>query len=152
MIPIFGRQGPRLLTMVCGALLALFVLQGNGCATPQDSDAVATPMPTQGASSSGIYGHMVVAFGNPPTNSPPPTECVKVYDSAATSLIARGTCSGITRDFRVPLAPGRYVVEIGGSWEPKNGAMVFVPARRTIEVGQGQWVNLSPPSPPGPVP
>jgi hypothetical protein len=75
-----------------------------------------------------------------------------VYDSAGVNLIARGTCSGMYGDFRVPLAPGRYVVELGGSLESRNGSVLFVPNRRAIMIGEGQWLKLAPPSPPGPVP
>jgi hypothetical protein len=146
-----GRQVPRILMTACEALLALFLLAGTGCATPSGTETVATPTATPGAADSGIYGHMTVALGNAPAN-PPSTSCVKVYDSSGTDLIASGTCSGLLHEFRVPLPPGRYVVEVGGSWEPKNGAVVFVPDRHNVEIGQGQWVKLAPPSPPGPVP
>jgi len=112
--------------------------------SPSTLEGVATP-------GSGIYGYATAAWGNPPAN-PPSTRCLKVLDSSATKLIATGTCSGIRGDFRVPLAPGRYVVEIGGSWQPKNGAVTFVPNRKTVEVGAGQWAKLAPPSPPGPAP
>ena len=102
-------------------------------------------------SDSGIYGYLTAALGNAPAN-PPLTQCVKVYDSAGVNLIARGTCSGMFGNFRVPLPPGRYVVELGGSWESRSGAVSFVPNRRTIEIKEGQWLKLAPPSPPGPVP
>ena len=78
-----SRQVPCVLILACEALLALFVLQGTGCATPSGgTDNAATPTPTQGAIDSGIYGHLAAAFGNAPTN-PPSTECVKVYDATA---------------------------------------------------------------------
>jgi hypothetical protein len=112
--------------------------------SPSAPDGAVTP-------GSGIYGYTVAAWGNPPAN-PPSTQCLKVFDSSATDLIATGACSGIWGNFRVPLAPGRYVVEIGGNWQSKNGAVTFVPNRRTVEVGAGQWVKLAPPSPPAPVP
>jgi hypothetical protein len=102
-------------------------------------------------SDSGIYGYLTAALGNAPANTSP-TQCVKVYDSAGVNLVARGTCSGMFGNFRVPLVPGRYVVEVGGSSETRNGAVVFVPNRRAIEIRAGQWVKLAPPSPPGPVP
>lgn len=108
-------------------------------------------MPAQNTIDSGVYGHMNAGFGNAPAN-PPATQCVKVYDSAGVNLIARATCTGMMGDFRVPLPPGHYVVEFGGSWQPRNGAVVFVPDRHSIEIAQGQWVKLAPPSPPGPVP
>lgn len=144
-----GRQVTRALAMACEVLFALFVLLGTGCATP--SASAPTPMPTQVSIDSGIYGHMTAALGIAPAN-PPSTQCVAVYDSAGAKLIARATCTGMARDFRVPLPPGRYVVEFGGSWESRNGAVVFVPDRRDIDIGQGQWVKLVPPAPRGPVP
>ena len=146
-----GRQVPRTLVMACEALLALVLLHGTGCATQSGSEVISTPMPTQSTSSSGIYGRMTVALGNAPA-SPPTTACIKVYDSAGVTLIATGTCSGMLREFRIPLAAGQYVVEFGGSWESKNGAAVFVPQRRTLDIGPEQWIELAPPPPPGPVP
>jgi hypothetical protein len=103
------------------------------------------------ATGSGIYGYTIAAWGNPPAN-PPTTQCLKVFDSSATNLITTGACSGVSGNFREPLAPGRYVVEVGGSWQSKNGAVTFVPNRKTVEVSAGQWVKLAPPAPPGPVP
>jgi hypothetical protein len=142
---------PRMLTLACGALAAFFVSQGIGCAISSSTDTAPTSTPSQSMSDSGIYGYLTAAWGNPPAN-PPSTQCVTVYDSAGIDLVARGTCSGMFGNFRVPLAPGRYVVELGGSWESRNGTMLFVPNRRTIEIGEDQWLKLAPPSPPGPVP
>jgi hypothetical protein len=146
-----GRQVPRVLILACEALLALFVLRGTGCATQSPTNGTPTPTTTPGAIDSGIYGHLARGFGNAPAN-PPSTECVKVYDATGTNLIARATCTGMMRDFRVQLAAGRYVVEFGGRWQPKSGRVVFVPERRTIDVGRGQWIKLTPPPLPGPVP
>jgi hypothetical protein len=140
-----------MLVIVCEALLALFLVHGTGCATQSGTESGASPMPTQTMGDSGIYGHMTVALGNAPANSPS-TQCIKVYDSAGARLIATGTCTGMLRDFRVPLAPGRYVVEFGGSWESKNGAVAFVPDRRNLDIGPGQWIKLAAPPPRGPVP
>ena len=141
----------RMLTLACGALVALFVSQGTGCANSSSTNGAPSSTPSQSMSDSGIYGYLTAAWGNPPAN-PPSTECIKVYDSAGVNLIARGTCSGTFGNFRVPLAPGRYVVEVGGSWESRNGAVHFVPNRQTVEISEGQWLKLAPPSPPGPVP
>jgi hypothetical protein len=91
-------------------------------------------------SDSGIYGYLVAAFGNPPAN-PPSTQCVTVYDSEGVNLIALGTCSGMFGDFHVPLAPWRYVDELGGRWESRNRAAVFVPNRKTIEIGEASGSN-----------
>jgi hypothetical protein len=151
-----GGRVSRSWLPVLAAALALTV----GCVHPADepgaldrpqqaqslfaSEGVATP-------GSGIYGSTVAAWGNPPAN-PPSTQCLKVFDSSATDLITTGACSGAWGNFRVPLAPGRYVIEIGGSWQSKNGAVAFVPNRKTVEVGAAQWVKLTPPLPPAPVP
>ncbi len=141
------------LALTIGCILQAAELGGAPGAAPVQQRAqspyaleenVATP-------GSGIYGYTTAAWGNLPANAPS-TQCLKVFDSSATNLIATGTCSGIWGNFRVLLAPGRYVVEIGGSWQSKNGAVTFVPNRRTVEVGAGQWVKLAPPSPAGPVP
>ena len=140
-----------MLTLACGTLVALFVSHGIGCAISSGTDSAASSTPSVSMSGSGIYGYLTAALGNPPAH-PPSTQCVTVYDSAGIDLVARGTCSGMFGNFRVPLAPGRYVVELGGSWESRNGTMLFVPNRRTIEIGEDQWLKLAPPSPPGPVP
>jgi len=100
---------------------------------------------------SGIYGSVVAAWGNAPTN-PPTYECVKVLDREGKKLIAQGTCTGLWGQFRVPLPPGQYVAEIGGRWETVKGAVRFLPNRRQVEVRRGQWIRIAPPSPPGPVP
>lgn len=156
-IPETVRRDSRPWLPLLGAALALTI----GCALPQTAEPGASPGQRQEQSpsaregavtaGSGIYGYTVAEWGNPPAN-PPTTQCLKVFDSSATNLIATGACSGMDGNFRVPLAPGRYVVETGGSWQSKNGAVTFVPDRKTVEVGAGQWVKLTPPSPPGPVP
>ena len=87
---------------------------------------------------SGVRGAMVAAWGNAPAN-PPTYQCVKVFDASGQKLVATGTCSGTWASFRVPLPPGRYVVDKEGE-------------RTTVDVGAGQWVNLSPKPLPGPVP
>jgi hypothetical protein len=100
---------------------------------------------------SGIYGHMVIAWGNPPAQ-PPTYACVRVLDSTGQIVIAQGTCSGLWGEFRVPLEPGQYIVEAGGSWETTKGAVRFVPHRRTVDIKAGEWLEIAPPTPPPPVP
>ncbi len=116
-----------------------------GAATP-DASAQATP-----GVDSGIYGWMVAGRGNAPSN-PPTVECVRVLDTSASNVVAHGECSGPWRQFRVPLAAGKYVVELGGHWESKAGAVHFVPNRKTVQVMPRQWVKLAPPNPPAPLP
>jgi len=104
-----------------------------------------------GKADSGIYGHMVRAWGNPPAN-PAHYQCITVLDDLQQKTIALGTCSGTFAQFRVPLAPGHYVVEYGGHWESANGKVRFVPDRRHITVPAGRWIDLSPAAPVNPVP
>ena len=113
-----------------------------------------TVMQTGSSSSrldSGIYGHMVAAWGNPPAE-PPTYECVRVLDPIGQIVVAKGTCSGLWGEFRVPLEPGQYIVEAGGRWETVHGAVRFVPHHRTVEIKAGEWVEMAPPTPPAPVP
>jgi len=120
------------------------------------ASAVPTPTAMQTGSSSsqpnsGIYGHMVAAWGNPPAQ-PPTYECVRVLDPTGQIVVAKGTCSGLWGELRVPLEPGLYIVEAGGRWETVHGAVRFVPHHRTVEIKAGEWVEMAPPSPPAPVP
>lgn len=109
------------------------------------------PSSASAPSRQGIKGQMVVAWGNAPAELPD-VKCVKVYDAAERSLVAEGVCRGASRSFSVPLEPGEYVVELGGHWEPDpTGRPRYVPERRRVSVTSGNWVDLSPPGPPGPV-
>lgn len=80
----------------------------------------------------GIYGQIVNAWGNPPA-----------------ALDAR---SGTFAQFRVPLVPGRQVVESGGHWESTGGEVRFVADRHHVTVLPGRWINLSTALPPNPAP
>jgi pimeloyl-ACP methyl ester carboxylesterase len=100
---------------------------------------------------SGIAGSLAGPFGNPPAQAPPDVECIKVLDAASGAIVARGVCSGIYQSFRVPLAPGKYVVEFGGSSEAKNGVAVFRPYREVIEIKRHTWISISSPVPPNPI-
>jgi len=139
-------------------LLVVDVALVLGCVGPSIESALPSEQQEQLPSApssaatpdSGIYGNIVAARGNPPTHRP--AQCLKVFDSSAVRLIKTGTCSGMWGNFRVGLAPGRYVVEIGGNWRSVNGAVTFVPNRRTVEVSAGQWVKVPPSLPAGPVP
>ena len=73
---------------------------------------------------SGIYGHMIAAWGNPPAQ-PPTYECVRVIDMVQQIVVAKGICSGLRGEFRVPLEPGKYIVEAGGRWETAAGAFRY---------------------------
>jgi len=121
-----------------GAALALAI----GCvpwaaepgALPGQQQAQSSSVP-EGAvtAGSGIYGYTVAEWGNPPAN-PPTTQCLKVFDSSAITPCHRRLLWHMG-ELSVPLAPGRYVVETGGSWQSKNGAVTFVPERKIVEVG-----------------
>jgi hypothetical protein len=98
---------------------------------------------------SGIYGTMVAAWGNAPAN-PPTYKCVRVFDSAGRRLVATGVCSGIFGAFRIPLAPGRYLVDkrpVASSEPAAPGPRSFV-----VEVKPGKWLRLAPRAPAGRVP
>ena len=133
---------------IAAMLVACAPSSGNsapaGAVTPEAS-AQASPR-----GDSGVYGWMVGGRGNP--SNPPSIECVKVLDSTGANVVARGECSGPSRQFRVPLAPGSYLVEMGGHWESRAGAVKFVPDRKTVQVMPGQWVKLAPSNPPAPLP
>lgn len=136
------------------ALGAILVACAASTATSEPGSTVpaaSTSPEAHGVADSGIYGSMIAARGNAPSNLPS-VECVKVLDSTARNVVARGECSGPWRQFRVPLAPGSYVVEVGGHWESRAGAVSFVPNRRAVEVKPRQWMKLAPPPPPAPLP
>ena len=145
-----GRQVARLM-VACEVLLALFLVRGAEGGMQLGVNAGPGPMPTPSPANSGIYGHLSTALGNAPA-SPLPVRCFTVYESPGGNFVATGMCSGAMGDFRVPLAPGRYLVEFSGRWEAKNGAMGFIPDRRSIVIGPAQWIKLVPQSPLGPVP
>ena len=100
---------------------------------------------------SGIYGHMIAAWGNPPAE-PPTYECVRVLDTVRQIVVAKGICSGRRAEFRVQLEPGKYTVETGGSWETTAGVMRFVPHHQMVEIKAGEWLEIAPPAPAAPVP
>jgi hypothetical protein len=129
---------------------------GETVTAGDSANAVPTPTAMQMGSfsshpNSGIYGHMVAAWGNPPAQ-PPTYECVRVLDTTGHIVVAKGACSGLWGEFRVPLEPGQYIVEAGGRWETAHGAVRFVPHHRTVEIKAGEWVEIAPPTPPAPVP
>jgi hypothetical protein len=122
------------------------------------ADAAATATPVTGEPSprietdSGVSGFMTGSFGNMPSFTPLPTECVRVLDKAGRKLIAKGVCSGVYGSFRVPLAPGRYVIVFGVPQETEHRTELTESSRRTVEVRPGQWVVVAPPPPPNPIP
>ncbi|MGH8012154.1 MAG: hypothetical protein ACREQ4_06635 [Candidatus Binataceae bacterium] len=137
--------------VIIGAVLA-------GCASSAPiAPAPNPPMPisnpggqAQSHAGSGIYGTMVAARGTAPAN--PSYECVRVYDASGRKLVATAICSGPMASFRLPLAPGSYVVEAGGHWESANGRAYFRPNRQPVEIGANQRLRLGAQAPPGPVP
>ncbi len=140
---------------VTGAMLLAIVI---GCAGRESlgeasaaGEDTATAAATPSGADSGIYGWMVSALGNAPAHAPT-YQCVKILDSIGQNVVAKGTCSGIWGQFRIPLPPGRYIMESGGSWETVNGAVRFRPNRREVVIKPGEWVKIAPPKLPGPVP
>ena len=146
------------------AVLALSVfdwtVDGSCCGQPVTAGGrpSADPSPLGGQTGaprahpdSGIYGHMVTAWGNPPAE-PPTYECVKVLAPTGQRVVATGTCAGLWGAFRIPLEPGQYIVETGGSWQTVGGAVRFVPRRRPVDIKAGEWLDLAPPTLPAPVP
>ena len=131
---------PYLLSALMLSLLAAHLSYASAQMTEIDSQA-----------DSGIYGQMVRAWGNPPTN-PAHYQCIKVLDDPQRKTIALGTCSGAFAQFRIPLAPGNYVVEYGGHWDSANGKIRFVPDRHHVTVPAGRWIDLSPAVPANAVP
>jgi hypothetical protein len=121
----------------------------GGCTAPASVEAGAGQ--PAGATDSGIRGAMVSAWGNPPANSPT-YRCVKVFDATGKILVAEGTCSGTYGEFRIPLPADTYIVEAGGRWDNSSGKPVLIPERRTVEIRNGQWVEIAPGGPGGPVP
>lgn len=109
------------------------------------------PGASQSGADSGIYGAMVAAWGNAPSN-PPTYECVKIFDSSGERLIATGVCSGTFAQFRIPLPPGRYLVDRSLIKTPPGAQPKAQPGSQSVAVAPGQWVNLSPKAPPRPIP
>ncbi len=143
---------------VFASIPALGAVDSIRCEQPVTAGGSASTSPAvmqTGQSSShpnsGIYGHMIAVWGNPPTQ-PPTYECVRVLDTVRQSVVAKATCSGRRGEFRVPLEPGNYIVEAGGRWETADGLIRFVPHHRTVEIKAGEWVEIAPPTPPVPVP
>jgi hypothetical protein len=121
----------------------------GGCTAPASVEAGAGQ--AAGATDSGIRGAMVSAWGNPPAHLPT-YRCVKVFDATGKMLVAEGTCSGTYGEFRIPLPAGTYIVEAGGRWDNSSGKPVLIPERRTVEIRSGQWIEIAPRGPSGPVP
>ena len=123
----------------------------GGCARAASVEADPGQASPAGTADSGIRGSMISAWGNPPAN-PPTYQCVKIFDAIGKVLVAEGTCSGTYGQFRVPLPAGTYIVEAGGRWDTSSGKPILKPERRTVEIRNGQWVEIAPHGPRGLVP
>lgn len=154
---VFGFPGMRCFRLAVLASLALtaFACNASGTARRPAQAAASASSDTSAAStqsSSGIFGHLITAWGNAPAKLPP-SKCVKVFDASGKKLVAEGTCTGISRSFRIQLKPGHYVVELGGHWEQAPGGKThFVPNRRHLIVQPRQWIDISPQGPSRPLP
>lgn len=139
------RRWPRAIAWgLLGVTICCEVLAQTSCS------AAAAAGTNQNAPDSGISGAMVAAWGNPPAN-PPTYQCVKIFDATGRNLIATGVCSGIWASFRVPLPAGRYLVD-ESNLKPGAGPSEAAPGSIPVQVAPGQWVNIRPKSPPGPLP
>ena len=123
----------------------------GGCARAASVEADPERVSPAGTLDSGIRGSMTSAWGNPPAN-PPTYQCVKVFDATGKVLVAEGKCSGTYGEFRVPLPAGTYIVEAGGRWDNSSGKPLLRPERKTVEIRNGQWVEITPHRPNRPVP
>ena len=123
----------------------------TACAQTMTQQRVAAASDAHRGGGSGIYGNMIAAMGNAPSESRT-YECVKVFDRSGERLIAKGECSGPWAAFRVPLPPDTYVVEAGGSWKSEGGKVHFQPDRKTVQITDGEWIDMGAPKLPGPVP
>ncbi len=92
-----------------------------------------TPVPSLGGGhqehgdASGIYGFVGGGGGAPPGHSITiKGPCVTVLDPDSQATVATGVCDEHGK-FRIPLAPGRYVITAVGQ-------------RRTVEVKPNAWV------------
>jgi len=128
-----------------------FLMVATALAAESSSLAQASPAADQGQPDSGIYGAMVAAWGNAPSN-PPTYECVRVFDSTGQRLITTGVCSGTYAQFRVSLAPGHYLVDKSFSRGLPSVPLKAPPSAIAVDVAPGQWVDLPPKALPGPVP
>lgn len=152
-----GSHAPSRVTGLVLWLLAALLsigavaIQNRMLATARAESPSEAPS-TSAQPGSGIFGAATSAFGNAPVESPPPTECVKVFDAAGKKVVARGLCTGTYGSFRVPLPPGKYIVEFGGGWHTENGVSVFRPYRQVIVVKEGSWLSFMPNGPSAPLP
>ncbi|MGH7905836.1 MAG: hypothetical protein ACREP6_04335 [Candidatus Binataceae bacterium] len=137
------------LITISAGLVALSI----GCQRPAINDPPSNPVaaahsmaahvkPAR-ASGSGIYGTIVADWGNKPAHAPS-FECVTVLDAGGRHVVAHGVCSDEWERFKVPLSPGKYIVEVGGHWEGKGANAHYVSNQKTIEVKPGKWVKIKP--------
>ncbi len=85
---------------------------------------------SQSADDSGIYGFVGGGGGAPPGQSITiKGHCVTVLDPDSQATVATGVCDEQGK-FRIPLAPGRYVITAVGQ-------------RQTVEVKPNGWVESS---------
>jgi hypothetical protein len=83
---------------------------------------------------SGIKGRIGAPFtpcyGSPPTMPPPQEEqCIEAFREGSTDMAACAACRTGDGEFVLPLAPGRYILEIDQE-------------SRAVEVAPGQWSEL----------
>jgi hypothetical protein len=152
---LYGRSPAN--TVFCANALILMVAIGCCGSVSKAATQKSLTLVTAGArdqapraEGSGIYGWRVSAWGNPPAELPT-YACLKVLDSNY-RVVATPSCSGIWQQFRVPLPPGHYILEMGSSLRRVHGAVRLVPRHQEIDVKAGKWLKIAPPAPNGPVP
>jgi hypothetical protein len=121
-------------------LAATIILSGGIAASADDHDpkvsaasartkAAGTAVVEKESGQSGVYGFSGAKAGD---NDPEGVigECIWIFDQANKSQVAKGDCRADNPgQFRVTLAPGKYVVHGPGG-------------NRPIEVKQGQWIKI----------
>jgi len=150
-----ARQPRRFVAAMTACVLLFACNSESSNVIPAIDSQQATGMSEPQASpdgSSGVYGALSPRFGNMPAQVPPPSECVRVLDANGATEIAKGVCSGVSRQFRVALPPGSYVVEAGGEMQGSGDSAHFVPKRYPVEVQAGRWIEVATPPNRGPVP
>jgi hypothetical protein len=118
----------------CSALIVAAVLTNPASGSAQagrTSDNSASAAPGAPAGQSGIYGFSgtgAKGTSDPNTRSGVIGECIWIFDARGKNQIAKGNCA-TPGNFRVPLAPGRYVVKGPG-------------ALQSIEIKPGAWTKV----------
>jgi hypothetical protein len=119
---------------LCSALIVAAVLihpASGGAQASKNGDNTQAAAPGAPSAQSGIYGFSgtgAKGTSDPNTRSGVMGECVWIFDAQGKNQITTGNCA-TAGNFRLPLAPGRYVVKGPG-------------ATQSIEVKPGAWTKV----------